>query len=195
MHIKKYISILFLFTLLFSGCGNSVYKGKCKVNGLIRNYTKNKIELYEITQSKNYPVSDVKIGKDGEFEVEFEAEEKSIYGITNGTSFIYFINDVPELSIETSEDEFDNYFTEGSRESEQLRELIVTEKKMATEMVLAEKILSMKMTSSDVKLGYSKEILELENQADKRTLEHRNYMTIILILFTIRCLQLQHQTF
>lgn len=165
-----------IIAMLINGCGNHTYEGNCKVTGVVQDYKKGDLQLYEITESKNYFISRVEIDDDGNFKVTFNAKEKSIYGIKYGTGFIYFINDVPELSLQTSESEFENYSTEGSPETEELKELVTTTKKMITEITLGEKLLVQKMVKTNGKYGSDPELLDLENKTDKNALEMRHYL-------------------
>ncbi len=176
MKSKKYILSISILLVLAFGCKDKIYNGTCTVFGTITHYKNIRLALYEITPSQNYLISRIDIKSGGKFKVKFTAKEKSIYGITNGLSFIYFINDVPELGIETSEDEFENYFIEDSPESDELRQLVATDKKLATEVTLAEKLLMTKMFNSNAKFGYNPEMLDLENKSDKRALELRTYV-------------------
>jgi len=168
---------LCIFIVLLNSCNSASEDGSCIVSGTIENYKKAKLQLFEITQSLNYFVTKIEVEKDGSFKVKFDAKEKSIYGIRSQNSFIYFINDVPEIIIRTSENEFENYFTEQSPQTEELRQLVATEKKMATEVTLAEKLLFAKMVKTDSKIGNDPELLDLENKSDKNELELRNYIT------------------
>jgi thiol-disulfide isomerase/thioredoxin len=178
MFKKLCFNIFFLsLIIIIYGCNNKSYNGSCTVEGTIENYKKIKLQLFEITQSKNYFITKIDVGDDGSFKVKFDAKDKSIYGIRSNNSFIYFINDVPELSIRTSETEFDNYFTEDSPESEQLRQLITSEKKMATEVVLAQRLLYDKMVNVKSKMGNDPELINLENKSDKSELDLRNFVT------------------
>lgn len=174
---RKAGKYLLWISLLLMACGEKSSKGLCTLDGKILNYKRAKLTLYEITPHQNYLVSKVIIDKDGEFELKFKAAEKSIYGLTNGSGFIYFINDVPGLAIETSEGEFDNYFVENSPASEQLRQLVATEKKFATEVDLAQRLLLSKMVKENASFGSDPEIQDLENKADKRSRELREYIT------------------
>jgi thiol-disulfide isomerase/thioredoxin len=178
--MKKLHSIIFFFLtlIMLSGCSEKkIYNGVCIISGKIDNYKKAKLQLFEITLSRNYFVSKIEVDEDGNFELEFNAKEKSIYGIQFRSSFIYFINDVPEININTSENEFENYFTENSPETEALRQLIITEKRLATEKVIADKLLYDKIVKTDTKIGNNPELLNLENKSDKAAIELRNYIT------------------
>jgi thiol-disulfide isomerase/thioredoxin len=173
-----YNTCLFFTLTIFSGCiGNENVNGVCTIRGKMENYKKAKLQLFEITLSKNYFVSKVEVDNDGDFELQFNAKEKSIYGIQFRNTFIYFINDVPEININTSENEFENYFSEGSKETEALRQLILTEKRLATEKVIANKLLYNKIVKTDAKIGNNPELLNLENKSDKAEMELRNYIT------------------
>lgn len=168
----------FLVLVIFFGCKEEKnYDGVCTVSGKIENYKKAKLRLFEITLSQNYFVSKIEVDDDGDFELVFKAKEKSIYGIQFRNSFIYFINDVAEVNIHTSENEFENYFTEMSPETEALRQLIITERRLATEKVIADKLLYDKIVKTDTKIGNNPELLNLENKADKAAIELRNYIT------------------
>ncbi|MCE3281042.1 MAG: hypothetical protein K0S44_3233 [Bacteroidetes bacterium] len=177
--MKKLHSCIFVSILLIlSGCNeNKEYVGVCTISGKIDNYKKAKLQLFEITLSRNYFVSKIEVDDDGSFELEFNAKEKSIYGIQFRNSFIYFINDVPEITINTSENEFENYFTENSPETEALRQLIITEKRLATEKVIVDKLLYDKIVKTDTKIGSNPELLNLENKSDKAAIELRDYIT------------------
>lgn len=177
MKNKRNILLISILFITIAGCKDKTYKGTVILTGSISNYRNAQMALFEITQSQNYLISKINVSESGKFKLKFTAAEKSIYGITNGRSFIYFVNDVPELSIETSEDEFENYVVEDSPESAQLKELVTTNKKLATEVTLAEQLLISKMVKTSAKFGNNPEMLDLENKADKRSLEHRTYIT------------------
>jgi thiol-disulfide isomerase/thioredoxin/CRISPR/Cas system-associated protein endoribonuclease Cas2 len=177
--MKKSYYYIFLFLILtIFACGDKKeFTGTCVISGEIENYKTGQLRLFEITLSKKYFVSKIEIGEDGSFEHKFNAKEKSLYGIQFRNFFIYFINDVSEIKIKTSANEFMNYFIEGSDESEALRQLIITERRFATEKVIANKLLYNTLVKTNSKMGNSPELLILENKSDKSAMEHRGYIT------------------
>ncbi len=177
--MKKNISHIFLFFLtvsLLHSCKNGNEKNTFVLKGTINDYKKTNINLFEITQSQNYFISKIEVADDGTFELKFEAKEKSVFGIKYGENNVYFINDVEEVSIETSLNEFENYFVENSLESEQLKQLIIAYKKLASDTKLSEKILMNKIVNSHKKFGNDPELIDLENRADKNSLETKNFV-------------------
>lgn len=174
--IKKKIYLFIAIVFFIYGCKDSSNQGVCSVSGTIKDYNKGSLQLFEITQSKNYFISKIEIDQNGSFNIKINSPEKSIYGIRYKNGFIYFINDVAELSLQTSESEFQNYVSEGSPETDQLIEFLSTAKKMTTEINFAEKLLSEKMVKTNGKFGNDPELLNLENKTDQNSLEMRNYI-------------------
>jgi thiol-disulfide isomerase/thioredoxin len=65
---------------------------------------------------------------------------------------------------------------EQSPESEALKQLVITQKKLATEKVIADRLLYDKMVKHDTKIGNNPDLLALENKADESANELRNFV-------------------
>lgn len=176
MKLSFFILSFLALTLLYSSC-NSGSKEKCRIEGTIKNYKQNSspINLLIIYPDNIQLLSKVKVDKDGTFGFDVQNKTQTLYAIARQKDFVYFVNDAPEIAIETDANEFDNYSVEGSVASAQAKELTTTYKKIATDLNLAESLLIKKMVLSGGKIK-DKEAQDLEHKADKLTMRLKNYV-------------------
>lgn len=170
------VAVLLAVASLSAGCKSEVPAGEHRVSGMIRNYKKADYRLMEITPMQNYFISNIIPADDGSFTFNIKANTRSLYALVkNSANYIYFINDVPEINIETDFDEFENYVVTGSPNSEEILQLITTHKKLKSEVMLAEQVLKQDIGKKSGLNPGDDETQKLENRVDIATLKLKGH--------------------
>lgn len=170
------LAVLLAVSSILPGCESALPEGEHRISGTIRNYKKADIRLMEVTPMQNYFISSIVPDKDGSFTFNIKANSRSLYALVkNSANYIYFVNDVPEISIETDFDEFDNYVVTGSSDSEEILQLITTHKKLRSEVMLAEQVLKQDIGKKRMLNPGDSETQKFENRVDLATLKLKDH--------------------